>query len=157
MLVPVAAALSEKFDSGDPLHGHRRLCLRALADLCDFIDEGDLIWKTSYADKFEERVNTFLLHYTALATRAHTRRQKLWSMVPKSHYCAHLPQQARYLSPRASWTYGSEDMVGRIARLAHSTTAGTAPQLIASKVIDKYRLALHVAIASSEDIEADLQ
>eukprot|EP00969_Alexandrium_andersonii_P024934 1089321-Alexandrium_andersonii.AAC.1 len=56
----------------------------------------------------------------------------------------HVVEQCQYINAKMFWCYGGEDFVGRMSVLAHACTRGTPPHQVSSKLVEKYRLALHL-------------
>ena len=144
-LVPVVLRLCEERNDGSPKHLHRVLMLRALNRAYELIDASRTFLSEAARAEFREFLDWFLLHYSWLAKAAHQERRKLWSLVPKFHYAAHLPDQADFLSPRACWTYPGETMVGKISNLGHSCLAGTPSRKVSQSLMAKYRVAMHLS------------
>jgi hypothetical protein len=67
-----------------------------------------------------------------------------WCVRPKLHYVAHIGLMAEWMSPKASWAYRGEAMVGSVSSLAHSCLNNTAPHQVPSAVCAKYMLAKHL-------------
>jgi hypothetical protein len=57
-----------------------------------------------------------------------------YSMVTKHHYAVHLVQQAKYLAPRYTWTYGGETFMGIIASLTQACVRGRKSNIVAFSV-----------------------
>ena len=71
--------------------------------------------------------NQLMSFYSQLADMAFTANYKLWKVSPKMHLFMHLclHQAIFYGNPRYYWTYGDEDLVGRLISIAeglHPTT-----------------------------------
>ena len=67
-----------------------------------------------------ESLSTALQCFARLTELAQQVKLKQWQQTPKHHYAEHIIEQAEFNNPRASWTYMSEDFVGRI----HGFTKG---------------------------------
>jgi hypothetical protein len=93
---------------------------------------------------FKEDVDACLSHYSWLAKHAAENGWQQWSIVPKHHFLAHLPDMATHLAPRASWTYPGESMVGTITSLASACTASTSARQLTKPLMAKYRIAMHL-------------
>ena len=69
-----------------------------------------------------------------------------WHLVFKHHMFEHMAQQCQWLNPRYTWTFKSEDYVGRISKLAHACTYGVQPSELPKKIFEKYRIMLHLKL-----------
>ena len=85
-----------------------------------------------------------LLHYSFCARFASDRGIFRWNIKPKHHYFYHLAIAAKYVHPRMGWTYGDEDFVGRIAKIAKSCVFGNGPYRFAQHMMLKYVRVLHI-------------
>ena len=64
--------------------------------------------------------------YGKLACWSHSRNFRIWKMAPKLHLFEHLILQAvAHGHPACWWTYGDEDLVGRLIRIAHTVHPAT--------------------------------
>lgn len=144
-LVPVCCKLASQCEP--TVHNqHRLMMFKKLQEACNLIDKHQHFMPQDDQKTFRSSLDAFVLHYSFLAKEAERLQKKQYSLVPKFHYVVHLPDQARFLSPKATRLYGSEDMVGRIAKLAHACLAGTAPHKVPKTLMQKYRLAMHLAL-----------
>lgn len=144
--VPVVLALCLKYETADVYTKHRTAALRALDHMYRIIDAHPLFFPDKDQAVFKEQVETFLAHYSWLAKQAMDAGLNKWSVVPKHHYTAHLPDQTQFLALRASWTYGGESIVGRISALFQASSAGTAAHKTTKPVIGKYRIAMNLRL-----------
>ena len=96
--------------------------------------------------------------YSQLATMAHNEFERLghrlWKTAPKMHLFIHLCiwQAILYGNPRYYWTYGDEDLVGRLVTIAEGVHIST----LAVSVLAKW---VHVVwneqlLSDSSDDEA---
>ena len=69
-----------------------------------------------------------------------------YHMVPKHHMCKHLAQNFKFLNPRYTGCFQSEDFVGKKSRLAHSCSFGVSKTKLSWKLLAKYRLMLHLVL-----------
>jgi len=154
-LVPVALALCQEFENTFGSIGsdvewhycrHRTLCCKALLQFYSAIDSGGMFLDGAQQTKVKQSIDHFLLHYSWLAKAASSQGQYKWSIVPKFHYAAHIPEQSLYINPRKTWAYGGEAMVGLIARLAASCMRGTANVSVPLSLMKKYKLGMHIAL-----------
>lgn len=147
-LVKVVTRLLEEAPvvDGNEHNAHRLLCMRNLAMLCDIIDRNQWFLSDAEHGLFSTCVQHFLVHYQWLNKEAARARKCLWSITPKFHFMHHLVDQAKFLSPKATRLYGSEDMVGRMAKLGASCLSGNPSHSVPSAIIVKYRLAMHLLL-----------
>jgi hypothetical protein len=111
-----------------------------LSTAYDIIDKGDdFRWSDCAHAKFTKAIDGFLKHYQWLAKDAFTSGLFRWSLVQKFHMVAHLPQLSRFLSPRWTWTYGSESFQGIMVHLAASAVHGTPAPKVPASMLSKYR------------------
>ena len=70
--------------------------------------------------------------------------RKLFSIMIKCHMLAHLALRAEAgCNPRTAWCFMGEDYMSHIRRLAAACARGTREAQLSSKLMDKYRWALH--------------
>ena len=48
-----------------------------------------------------------------------------WQLATIHHFCEHISEAARYLTPRMGWAYQYENMAQQILRVAKECLAGT--------------------------------
>ena len=89
-------------------------------------------------------VDCFLAHQNWLHDYGIEISQALYPVTIKSHYLWHMPQDARWYSPRLGWTYLDEDFVGRVAALCRSVTRSVANVQRPRKLLNKWLLAMAV-------------
>ena len=142
-LVPVFCKIMGDGDD-TPYKQHRRACVCNLNAAYDIIDASLYRVPDSEHAKLEKSINNFLLHYTWLSKHAFQDDLMQWSTVPKFHITAHLPEQARWVSPRVGWTYGGESMVGKISHLAMTCLDGTAAHKVGHTLMLKYGVGMHL-------------
>ena len=67
--------------------------------------------------------------------------ERSWPCKPKLHYTvAHLPRQAALINPRHVQGYGSESMVGRMAKVYKHSMDGPGRHVVQKKYMMKYRV-----------------
>ena len=59
----------------------------------------------------------------------------------------HMAQQFKFLNQRISWTFKTEDYVGKISKLAHGCTYGTSRMNVSSSICSKYRWYMHLMLS----------
>ena len=144
-LVPHAVSLAQKYHSTASDHDRHVLrAARALDRVYAIMHSEPMFLSAETFFILEKTATMFLLSYSWLASEAFRQDKKMWSIVPKHHYFAHLIEQSRFCNPRFVWCYGSEDFVGRASCLAQSCTRGSPGPLVISKMVSKYRIAKHL-------------
>ena len=88
-----------------------------------------------------------LLHYVWL--RSHFTGTYRFRIIPKTHFAKHLARSAKWLNPRFTWTYKSEDYVGQMAEIALSCSHGTAAHRVNLSLTQKYRIMCHLRLTHS--------
>ena len=70
----------------------------------------------------------------------------LFHVTMKAHFMAHIGLDCVTFqtNPRFSWTYGDEDLMGRIAAVARSSTRGRGPLRLGQGLYPKYRTLLYL-------------
>ncbi len=139
--------VAETYSDGAPLWNHRLRMIKALDKMYDVIYTSGMILSDSQFRSLEQASSIFLLEYSYLAREALAANRLQYSVVPKFHYLCHIVQAAKFLNPRWTWCYGGEDLVGSISALAHSCTSGTSALQVQAKLMEKYRVAKHIAWA----------
>ena len=148
-LIPVSVELARQHRRGNH-GGHRFLLFEALEGMCSLIDQGPMFLDPAQQLQFRKCTEEFLLHAGWLAKEATDSEKKLWHLIPKHHYVAHMPDQACLVNPKFVWCYGSESMVGRIARLGQSCLSGTQACFVSKSLMQKYVIAMHLAFLGME-------
>lgn len=131
-------------NTGSDHDRHVLQAARSLKYIYKIIHDGEMFLPVFEYRIFQRTATCFLLSYSWLATESHRQNKKMWSLVPKFHYFAHLVEQAQFCNPRFVWCYGSEDFVGRASCLAQSCTRGSPGPLVITKMLAKYRIAKHI-------------
>ena len=143
-LVPVAARLCRKFHSRGNVYSDLRLkCLESLATSYDIVDQNELFLGAD-SEKYQQCIHDFVVSYGKLAAIASYREEIQWKVRPKLHYVAHIGLNARWMSPKATWAYRGESMVGSVSALAASCLHSTPPHRVPGTVCSKYRIGKHL-------------
>ena len=73
------------------------------------------------------------------------RKRNLCVRKPKLfHSALHLFKNTKVLNFRVHHNFRSEDYVGKVSQLAHSCSFGVKPTRVPAKLVDKYRILLHL-------------
>ena len=152
-LVPVARKLCEDALSkgGTPSEiKYRRcrfLCVKWLDEMYTCMDKTAAYhYSQDEHAAYSRATLNFLACYTKLAKISYESRLMKWNIVPKFHYCAHMPAQAEFLNPKFVTTYAGETMVGFMVQLGHSCLNGTPAYLVSKAMCWKIRLAMHLRL-----------
>ena len=151
-LVPVAWKLCEEIEMtagavGDSAYkAHKTRCCKALLDFYSTIDGAGWYLQPDSQRKCRASMDAFLQHYNWLAKAAFNKGLRRWSLVPKFHFAAHVPDSACYINPRKTWAYGGESMVGLVANLGNACMRGCPTVRVASSIVAKYRVGMHVSL-----------
>ena len=91
----------------------------AVMEYYDVIDNGPRYLPPDLLERLQRSVAIFLQCYLALACEATTARIPAWHWVPKHHMFEHMADTiAPQINPKYVTTYGGEDLVGKIGKLA---------------------------------------
>ena len=126
-----------------------RLALEFLAKLEDLLDQHTpniWRWPAAASAAFLDATIKFLACQTALGGHFHGQGVLLFHCTIKSHIAIHLARMTKYLNPKLAWCYAGEDMMGKVRSLVHGATASSPPELVVSKVLDKYMRALSYTV-----------
>ena len=99
--------------------------------------------------EIRKSLDSLLLHYSALGSRAAAQGDMLWNVTPKFHIAWHWAWQTQFLHPHASSCYIDESFVGVIAKICKSSTNGVKLDRAASAVFAKCSRAMSVHLALS--------
>jgi len=146
-LVPVMHKLCQKHQTDSNHSKHRTACLNNLNKMYETILRAGTFLNQDEKASLRNSTFAFLAHYMWLAHDVAQLGRLLWSTVPKFHYCCHLPDQADFINPRLTWSYGGESMVGLIVKLGHACLRSTPAHMVFVSLCSKYRSAMHVQIS----------
>ena len=74
--------------------------MKAIVNVYSWLDRVDMTPSDDEADNLKMYVSTFLTQYSWLAQDAWSRRENLWSEVPKFHMLYHWMQQGTFMNPQ---------------------------------------------------------
>ena len=115
-------------------------CLHAIG-LC--VDQPGLFLDEASADALDRNANEFVQHFDWLAKSSLCAGKFRYNPVFKLHWLLHLAWSARWLHPRATWTYAFEDFCGRVKHVAIACMRGTPKALLATKIAKQWTIAFH--------------
>ena len=139
LVAPLLGLLYEVNDGSENLLHLVRVyeCLHAVI-LC--LEQPGLFLDRASAEALNRNAEEFVQQYDWLTQNSGTTR---YNPRFKLHWLLHLSWSARWLHPRATWTYAFEDFCGRMKRLAIACMRSTPKYLISKKMATQYRIALH--------------
>ena len=143
-LVPAVALLAEQHKDLSEEWGHNYKMIESLHKMYQIIYGAGMFLTPQQFSALEKHSLRFLLEYSFLSNHALSEGKLRFSVTPKFHYLCHIVQQSQFINPRTTWCYGGEDLVGAASALAHSCTSGTNSWFVASKMLEKYRVAKHM-------------
>jgi len=152
-LVPVCLKLCEEAvgvpgdDSTTEYRKYRHLCTKWLEAMYKFLDCAEFLLTAHQQKGYSEATLNFLLCYTKCSKLADAQGLKKWNIVPKHHFCAHMPQQSEWLNPKHVTTYAGETMVGFMVQLGHSCLNGTPAFMVSKNMCWKMRLAMYIRLS----------
>ncbi|CAE7719047.1 unnamed protein product [Symbiodinium sp. CCMP2592] len=144
--IPVLASICMSFQSCKQ-HRVRSEVLQALTSFYELLEVCDYVPTAEQHREMTKVWWSFLKGYQWLSDHAAKKGMKLYDPVPKFHYSAHLPEQAKFLNPRKTWTYRNEDYVGLVASIASSCAFGTRAPALSLKTAEKLRFFMHFSWA----------
>lgn len=144
------AAWERVASPGNEFHQLVKVGLRASIGMDQVLEDNPTCWRLTgaAAAAFRKCTWRFLAVFSALARLANERGQRLFNVTMKAHYLAHLCLTCDTWNPRAHWTFQSEDWMHVQRTLAQACVRGTPIHMLASKMLSKYRLALHLRLAA---------
>lgn len=119
-LVPYAADLARRYNSGSE---HDRLRLAAcdfLARFYDLIYENDMFPPQPVKDEIAQLGRAFMNVYGKLSAESLSNGIRAWKMTPKFHVFVHMCEHQMFLNPRFYWTYSDEDLQQIMKEIAKS-------------------------------------
>ena len=149
LLVPILE-LCRHYDSGSPRDAARVRAAEHLRRLQATFDAAPPFLSEADVRSVEESVWAFCYQYHALSAEAATRGVRAFHIVNKFHMLIHLTLAAKFLNPRLLWTYGYEDLVGRMKRIAVASKSGLKASMLTSTIFLKYRRVLFVSLKKAE-------
>ena len=149
LLLPVLD-LCERYGRGTPRDDARLIAAEHMVRLLGaFNREGTFLSDASHRAVMEHMWG-FFEAYHALNADAAGRDLKVWHLVNKFHMLVHLCYSSRFLNPVLLWTYGYEDLVGRMKRIAMASKSGLKTCMLSSSIFLKYRKVVDVALKKAE-------
>ena len=130
----------------DPLHQSMVQSLQALVELVDLFDQADLFLSRAEYSQAVDLGKRFFDHYQDLVDWAKSEDRMLWNVTIKFHMLHHLILNAKEINPKYCWNWRGEDFVGKVSRLGMSCCMGLKTTKLSCKLMDKYRILLHLQL-----------
>ena len=142
LVTPMLNLLRETSDGSRPTL-HRIRAYECLQEMFRIIDIPGLFMAADSADALWSCANEFVQHYAWLANHHAGEGRFRCNPTFKMHWLLHIAWHARFLHPRATWTYSFEDVCGKAKRLAIACMHGIVNHDLAPKVLKQHLVALH--------------
>jgi hypothetical protein len=146
VILPAIAKLCADADDGSAMNEHRNKALNAIVKFCKLLDVAPVVPSDLEAAMAVEFMDEFLVESEWLNSWAEKQGNMLFNLVNKHHYCWHLSRKFKYLNPRVTWTFKTEDYVGKISTLGHNCAMGKSKLLVANVLCEKYRECEHLRL-----------
>ena len=141
------SVLNEILDPAeDPIHITMKEAIHAFNQAVRHYDNMDaFLTATEYATG-QNFVKRFFDAYQDLNSWALAKGRKLFHITHKFHSALHLFKNTKFLNYRMHHNFRAEDYVGRISQLAHSCSFGVKSSRAPAKLMEKYRILLHLQL-----------
>ena len=129
-----------------PEHQNMVEALQALVELVDLFDQADLFLTRA---EYIEAVNLgkrFFDHFADLVDWAKSKNRLLFHTTIKFHTLHHLILNSKEINPKYCWNWRGEDFVGKVSKLGMSVCMGVKSTKLSCKLMDKYRILLHLQL-----------
>ena len=146
-ILPAIAKLCAEANDGSDMNQHRNTALNAIANFCALLDVAPVVPSDSQAAMAVKFMDEFLVESEWLNSWAKKKGNLLFNIVNKHHYCWHLARKFKYLNPRWTWTFKTEDYVGKISTLGHNCSRGKTKLLVPKVFCEKYRECEHLRLS----------
>ena len=141
------AVLKELLDPAeDPIHITMIAAIHAFNQAVMHFDNMDAFLTPLEYATGQNFVKRFFDAYQDLNSWALTKGRKLFHITHKFHSALHLFKNTKFLHFRVHHNFRSEDYVGKVSQLAHSCSFGAKPTRVPAKLMDKYRILLHLQL-----------
>ena len=149
---PLEQVFLAHMDPDDRVHRFIHLGLQYSIRMEENLDENQYEFCLSPAahEEFQSSVFNFLAVVTALGQHFHNQGILLFHFTIKNHYLAHIAIYSKWFNPRAAWCYSGEDFMQRVRKIVASCQRGTAPDLVCSKAMEKYKAGLEFTLLENE-------
>ena len=125
-------------------HIQVRTLLQCSCEMERIVDahKNEYVWPTDVAAQFKTcgfAYNTLMSALCKAYGRRGLQSMKLFNVVPKTHYLAHICLVSQYINPRLAWCYMGEDFMQRIRKVAGGCMRGCNPVIAGQRTISSYR------------------
>lgn len=152
-MVAVFAKLAEELDVGTPESTWRKNAARSIHKFCKLLDDAPIVPSDSQAKIAKDTMAEFLKNYCLLNAWAKASERHLYHLVPKFHMAWHMAKSFHHLNPRYTWTFKTEDYVGKVSKLAHDCTFGCARTNVSRPISWKYRDCVHLRLSRGDFLD----
>lgn len=143
-LLPVLVEVLEDRHTGSERDDNRLRMYKCLNDCYHIIMTGAMFLKEVEWRKLIAQYDKFLLYYNWMCHYSLDHGALRYNFTFKVHAGYHVCEFARFLNPRIIWAYTFEDFMGKIARSAQASTAGTPLVLVAEKTVENFMRAKYL-------------
>ena len=143
-LVPVLGEVLRTRDNVSDRDGHRVRAFEQIAKVIDVVHDAELFLSLAQHAELKTAYVSFYEHYNCLRHIAAASGRAMYNITIKFHAMHRVIHYAQWCNPSAHWAYGFEDFMGKIVRAAQACSHGTPPHLVGARVLENYRLALHL-------------
>ena len=150
-LLPIVAQISQETSTSSEEDRHRTHLLQSLSRFGDLLDTMPMFPAEAEAHDAQMAMAAVLEHADWLKQKAVVDGSELWHIVYKHHFAEHLAEACKWMNPRFGWTFRGEDYVGKVSLLPHSCCFGVRPMDLSGKILEKWRIMLHVKMSRHID------
>ena len=129
-----------------PVHSKMIGCIQALNQIIQHFDQVDVFLTPKQYKTSRDLAKRFFGLYQDLHSWALTKGQKLFHITSKFHACGHLFKNTKWMNYRIHQNFRAEHFVGQMSQLAHSCSFGVKNTRISLKVVEKYKVLLHLQL-----------
>ena len=149
-LLPIVCQLCQDLNSGSARDQTRLDAAIHLMRLYETFDTAGHFLTHEQHRRAVDAMWNFFLAYQHLNMESAARKAKVWNIVNKFHFFAHMVLASKHLNPFSVWTYPSEDLMGRMKKLAVASKDGLQAAMLSKPIFLKYKKVLHLALKKHE-------
>ena len=146
LLLCLEVLLREVLDEDTEINGTMLECIHALNQLIAVFDSAGVFPKEAEYKLSQNFAKRFCDAYQDLHNWFQDLDRKLFNITHKFHSAIHLFKNAKFLNFRTHHNSKSEHFVGQISVLGHSCSFGVKAPKLATKIMEKYRICLHLQL-----------
>ena len=143
---PFLETIKSMLSKDDPVHQGMVKSLQALVELVGLFDPADLLLTRAEYSQAVDLGKRFFDHYQDLVDWAQGADRMLWNVTIKFHTLHHLILNSKEINPKYCWNWRGEDFVGKVSKLGMSCCMGVRSTKLSCKLMDKYRILLHLQL-----------